>query len=199
MRKDRWRHLSFIRQQGAEAVSKAFGFSSSFTIYDEGDAEEAIRRCCNKMGYDQDKEFPKKNELKTVFSVCVNKNMSIDDAVKKMHSDYDDFTSEIKTVQKEYTDYKRRNNCLDYDDLLIYLKLALDNDEVREKISSRYRYIMVDEFQDTNGVQADIVASLQKGTAISWPSGTTPSPSTGSGARTTSTSSISPKDSPAAG
>ena len=142
--------------------SKAFGFSSSFTIYDEGDAEEAIRRCCNKMGYDQDKEFPKKNELKTVFSVCVNKNMSIDDAVKKMHSDYDDWTGEIRTVQKEYTDYKRRNNCLDYDDLLIYLKLALDNEEVREKISSRYRYIMVDEFQDTNGVQADIVRLLAK-------------------------------------
>ncbi len=142
--------------------SKAFGFSSAFTIYDEGDAEEAIRRCCNKMGYDQDKEFPKKNELKTVFSVCVNKNMSLDDAVKKMHSDYDDFTSEIGAVQKEYTDYKRKNNSFDYDDLLVYLKLALDNDEVRETISSRYRYVMVDEFQDTNGVQADIVRLLAK-------------------------------------
>ncbi len=40
--------------------SKNLGLSSSFTIYDEGDAEEAIRRCCNRMGYDQDKEFPKK-------------------------------------------------------------------------------------------------------------------------------------------
>ncbi len=142
--------------------SKTFGFSGAFTIYDEGDAEEAIRRCCNKMGYDQDKEFPKKNELKTVFSVCVNKNMSIDDAVQRIYSDYDDWTGEIKTVQKEYTDYKRRNNCLDYDDLLVYLKLALDNGEVRDKISSRYRYIMVDEFQDTNGVQADIVELLAR-------------------------------------
>ncbi len=78
--------------------SSAFGFTGGFTIYDEGDAEEAIRRCCNKMGYDQDKEFPRKNELKTVFSVCVNKNMTVDDAVLKMYSDYDDFTSEIKTV-----------------------------------------------------------------------------------------------------
>lgn len=142
--------------------SKPFGLSSSFTIYDEGDAEEAIRRCCNKMGYDQDKEFPKKNELKTVFSVCVNKNMSIDDAVEKIYSDYDDWTGEIKTLQKEYTDYKRRNNCLDYDDLLTYLKLALDNEEVRKKISSTYRYVMVDEFQDTNGVQGDIVELLAK-------------------------------------
>ncbi|OPY65872.1 MAG: ATP-dependent DNA helicase PcrA [Syntrophorhabdaceae bacterium PtaU1.Bin034] len=143
-------------------VSLSLGFSGSFTIYDEGDAEEAIRRCCNKMGYDQDKEFPKKNELKTVFSVCVNKGMSVDDAVQRMYSDYEDFTSEIKTVQKEYMDYKRRNNCLDYDDLLIYLKLALDNEELRDRISSRYRYIMVDEFQDTNGVQADIAQLLAR-------------------------------------
>lgn len=142
--------------------SRPFGLSSSFTIYDEGDAEEAIRRCCNKIGYDQDKEFPKKNELKSVFSVCVNKDMSVDDAVQKMYSDYDDWIGDIKVVQKEYTEYKRRNNCLDYDDLLIYLKLALDNPEVRQKISSRYRYIMVDEYQDTNRVQADIVELLSK-------------------------------------
>jgi DNA helicase-2/ATP-dependent DNA helicase PcrA len=140
--------------------SKPFGLSGSFTIYDEGDAEEAIRRCCNRIGYDQDKEFPKKNELKTVFSVCINKNMGIDDAILKMYSDYEDWTAEIKTVQKEYAEYKRKNNCLDYDDLLIYLKLALDNDDVRKSISSRYRYIMVDEFQDTNGLQADIVKCL---------------------------------------
>lgn len=145
--------------------SKPFGLTSSFTIYDEGDAEEAIRRCCNRIGYDQDKEFPKKNELKSVFSVCVNKNMGIDDAILKMYGDYEDWTAEIKTVQKEYADYKRKNNCLDYDDLLIYLKLALDNDDVRKSISSKYRYIMVDEFQDTNGLQADIVRllSMEKG------------------------------------
>ncbi len=142
--------------------SNAFGFSAGFTIYDEGDAEEAIRRCCNKMGYDQDKEFPKKNELKTVFSICVNKNMSVEDAIQKTYSDYEDWRGEIKTVQKEYADYKRKNNSLDYDDLLVYLKLALDNEEVRENISSRYRYVMVDEFQDTNGVQADIVELLTK-------------------------------------
>ncbi len=142
--------------------SSSLGFSGSFTIYDEGDSEEAIRRCCNKMGYDQDKEFPKKNELKTVFSAVANKGMTIDAAVQKMYGDYDEFTADIKTIQKEYRDYKRKNNCLDYDDLLIYLKLALDSDEVRDRISSRYRYIMVDEFQDTNGVQADIARLLAR-------------------------------------
>lgn len=140
--------------------SKTFGISSSFTIYDEGDAEEAIRRCCNKMGYDEDDEFPKKRELKNVFSLCLNKEMSVDAAIQKSYRDYEDRIDDIKTVRKEYAEYKLRNNCLDYDDLLTYLKLLLDNDDVREKLSARYRYIMVDEFQDTNGVQAEIVRLL---------------------------------------
>ena len=140
--------------------SRNLGLSAAFTIYDEGDAEEAIRRCCNKMGYDQDKEFPKKDELKNVFSLCVNKGMNVDDAVSKAYQDYEDWLGEIKTVQEEYRNYKLRNNSVDYDDLLVYLKIILENDEVRERLSSQYRYIMVDEFQDTNGVQADIVRLL---------------------------------------
>jgi DNA helicase-2/ATP-dependent DNA helicase PcrA len=142
--------------------SKNLGLSNSFTIYDEGDAEEAIRRCCNKMGYDQDKEFPKKNELKNVFSLCINKEMKVDDAVLKAYADYEDWLGEIKTVQQEYAQYKLRNNCVDYDDLLVYLRVVLGIDEIRERLSSRYKYIMVDEYQDTNGVQADIVRLLSK-------------------------------------
>ena len=141
---------------------RGLGISSSFTIYDEGDAEEAIRRCCNKMGFDGDKEFPKKNELKNVFSLCVNKGMEVDDAVGKSYRDYDDRVDEIRSVQKEYRDYKIRSNCVDYDDLLVYLKVVLEIDEVREKLSDQYRYLMVDEYQDTNGVQADIVRLLAK-------------------------------------
>ena len=137
--------------------SKDLGLSSSFTIYDEGDAEEAIRRCCNKMGYDQDNEFPKKNELKNVFSLCINKGLDVDTAVTKSYQDYEEKLSEIRIIQREYGEYKRRNNCVDYDDLLVYLKAALEIDHLRERLSSQYRYIMVDEFQDTNGVQSDIV------------------------------------------
>jgi DNA helicase II / ATP-dependent DNA helicase PcrA len=142
--------------------SRALGLSGSFTIYDEGDAEEAIRRCCNRMGYDQDKEFPKKSELKSLFSVCVNKELTVDDAVKNVYGGYDGWLSEIKDVQKEYGEYKRRSQCLDYDDLLVYLRAALADDDERKKICEPYEYIMVDEFQDTNGVQADIVSFLAK-------------------------------------
>ena len=88
--------------------------------------------------------------------------MTLDEALQT-RGDYDEWNEEIRSVQKEYGEYKRRNDSLDYDDLLIYLKAALDNEEVRERISSKYRYLMVDEFQDTNGLQADIVALLAKG------------------------------------
>ena len=151
---------SFASKVLRRYCSKSFGISSSFTIYDEGDAEEAIRRCCSKMGYDEDEEFPKKRELRNVFSLCLNKEMSVDDAVQKTYKDYEDRIDDIKTVRKEYVEYKLRNNCLDYDDLLTYLKLLLDDREIREKLSGRYRYIMVDEFQDTNTIQAEIVRLL---------------------------------------
>ncbi len=146
-----------LRQFGRDV-----GLSNAFTIYDEGDAEEAIRRCCNRMGYDQDKEFPKKNELKTVFSLCINKGLDVDDAVMKSYREHEDRLTEIRTVRNEYTRYKLANNCVDYDDLLVYLKAVLDVDRIRESLSSRYRYIMVDEFQDTNGIQAEIIRLLSR-------------------------------------
>ena len=88
--------------------------------------------------------------------------MNVDDAVSRSYGDYEDLLGEIKTVQHEYEQYKLRNNCVDYDDLLVYLRAVLGIDEARERLSARYRYIMVDEFQDTNGVQADIVRLLSK-------------------------------------
>ena len=86
----------------------------------------------------------------------------MDDAVLKKYEDYEGWLGEIKSVQKEYAQYKLRNNCVDYDDLLVYLRAVLGVDEIRERLSSKYRYIMVDEYQDTNGVQADIVRLLSK-------------------------------------
>ncbi|NIT58108.1 MAG: UvrD-helicase domain-containing protein, partial [Aliifodinibius sp.] len=59
-----------------------------------------------------------------------------------------------------YTLYKVERNYVDYDDLLIYLKILLDNAEIRDRLSRKYQYIMVDEYQDTNVIQGDIAFLL---------------------------------------
>jgi DNA helicase-2/ATP-dependent DNA helicase PcrA len=84
-----------------------------------------------------------------------------------MREEYAQFLEHIphvKRLSQLYTSYKRDNNLMDYDDLiLLFRRLLEENGQVREELSLQYRYVMVDEYQDTNAVQADIVKYLASG------------------------------------
>lgn len=137
--------------------AKTIGFSDSFSILDEADAEEAVQRCLFRVGGpERDKRFPKKSTLKGVISASINKAMPIEDILDKEYPHFLQYAPIIEKVRKEYAAYKISKNYLDYDDLLVYLKLLLERDEVRQKVSAKYRYIMVDEYQDTNKLQGAI-------------------------------------------
>ncbi len=141
--------------------SNYFGLPNSFTIYDESDAEEAIHRCATKLGfYAKEKRRPRKDMLRKILSMSLNKEMTIDDVLVKHYPGFEQYSGEIKDLRSEYTRYKIASQCLDYDDLLLYLKLLLENDQVCTQLSEQYRYIMVDEYQDTNTVQGDITYHL---------------------------------------
>ena len=141
--------------------AKVLGLSGLFSILDEGDAEEAIQRCGTKLGFfDKKKKFPKKNTLRTIISMSVNKGMPIEETIAREYPHFLEFIPQVENLRKEYAAYKIQKNYLDYDDLLVYLKLLLENKEVRGRLSRRYRYIMVDEYQDTNTLQGDITYLL---------------------------------------
>ena len=141
--------------------SKSIGFPGSFVVLDEGDAEEAVHRCASRMGlYDREKRFPKKDTLRAIISMSINKNCPIGEVIKK---DYPHFIGDIPEIEKlrsEYAEYKLDKNYLDYDDLLVFLRILLDNEEIRERLSRKYAYVMVDEYQDTNKLQGDIAQLL---------------------------------------
>jgi DNA helicase-2/ATP-dependent DNA helicase PcrA len=140
---------------------KTMGFPDSFTVLDEGDAEEAIHRCCTNLGlFDKEKRFPRKDTLRNIISVSVNKYISIGEVLKKEYPHFLEYASEIDALRKKYAEYKINSSYLDYDDLLIYLKLLLENEEIKDRLSRRYKFIMVDEYQDTNKLQGDITYLL---------------------------------------
>jgi DNA helicase-2/ATP-dependent DNA helicase PcrA len=140
---------------------KTMGFPDSFTVLDEGDAEEAIHRCCTDLGlFDKEKRFPRKDTLRNIISVSVNKYISIGEVLKKEYPHFLEYASEIDALRKKYAEYKINSSYLDYDDLLIYLKLLLENEEIKDRLSRRYKFIMVDEYQDTNKLQGDITYLL---------------------------------------
>jgi len=141
--------------------SDFFGLPNSFTIYDESDAEEAIHRCAVQLGfYAKEKRRPRKDTLRKILSMALNKEVSIDDLLVKYYPGFEQYAEEITELRAKYMEYKIGCQCLDYDDLLLYLKLVLENEQIRTLLSNRFRYLMVDEFQDTNAMQGDITSSL---------------------------------------
>lgn len=138
------------------------GYPSNFTILDQSDAEDLINLIRTNLGYDkQKKRFPKKQTLYDIISLSINKQCSIEEIVALQYPQFLDFIEDIKLIKNEYEKFKKKNALLDYDDLLVKLKELLEKDEeFRKYIHRNYRYIMVDEYQDTNKLQAEIIKLL---------------------------------------
>jgi DNA helicase-2/ATP-dependent DNA helicase PcrA len=142
--------------------AKLIGFSNNFSILDRKDAEDVVGLVRTNMGYHKSKErFPHKETISDVISKALNKDCPVEMVLKEGYPHFAENSKDIKKIQKEYSSYKKNRSIMDYDDLLVYLeKLLSSNDQIRSKLSNFYRYIMIDEFQDTNKLQARIAYSL---------------------------------------
>ncbi|MDD5108336.1 MAG: ATP-dependent helicase [Candidatus Omnitrophica bacterium] len=142
--------------------AKLLELSNNFTILDQADAEDAVNLVRTQLGFHKsEKRFPRKHAILEAISKSVNKSVDISDVLYDEYPQFMEFTEEIKKIRNEYTKYKRQKSLLDYDDLLVFLKNLLSNHEgARVSISSKYKYIMVDEYQDTNKLQAHIACLL---------------------------------------
>ncbi|MDL1956686.1 MAG: ATP-dependent helicase [Candidatus Desulfofervidus auxilii] len=141
----------------------ALGYKRPISFLDETDSEEIIYRLAIKLGYtEKKKRFPTKTTLKSVISASFNRGESIENVLLKDYPHFLHLAKNIEHLKEEYVKYKINHNLLDYDDLLIYLRLLLLKEPIRKRLSERFRYIMVDEFQDTNKIQAEIVYLLGK-------------------------------------
>ena len=141
--------------------SKILGLKNNFTIMDSADAEDVINHITGKLYPKKDKRFPKKHTILEIYSKSVNKEIPAKKVILDEFSHFEHCLEQIIEIQKAYVNYKRENSLMDYDDLLLYLKFLLeDHEDIRKKLSNQYKYIMVDEYQDTNTLQADIVKLL---------------------------------------
>ena len=142
--------------------SRMIGFEPSFSILDQGDAEDVVNLLRTRLKLDtREKRFPRKQTLFDVFSRAVNTSRPIQEILADEYPHYEDYLNEFLSLEAAYTGYKSKHNLMDYDDLLLYLrKLLQEHDGVRRKLTDRYKYVMVDEYQDTNRIQAEIVGLL---------------------------------------
>ncbi len=134
------------------------GYDPSFTILDQGDAEDVVNLLRTQMKLDmRERRFPRKQTLFDIFSRSVNTLTPIEGILKEDYPHFEQHLDAIRTLAAAYQHYKAKHNLMDYDDMLVQLRRLLEEQApVRDALGDRYRYIMVDEYQDTNRIQAEI-------------------------------------------
>lgn len=150
----------------ANIILRQFGrkieLSPNFTIMDRSDSEDVIQFLRTELGLNaKEKRFPRKQTAAEIYSMALNKQWTIPNLIERDYPHLSDSLEDILRLYERYVGYKRDRALLDYDDLLIKLReLLAEHEELRQRLSDTYRFIMVDEYQDTNQLQADIIRLL---------------------------------------
>ncbi len=138
------------------------GYPANFTIIDRSDAEGIINILKSSLGLSgAGKRFPFKRIIVNLISKSVNTSTNLDDLIHDEYSHLDEFIEDILRLRRHYQAFKLEHGLMDYDDLLVnWQRLLNDIPGVREEIAGRYDHVLVDEYQDTNSIQAGIVHCL---------------------------------------
>ncbi|MGV3664760.1 MAG: ATP-dependent helicase [Leptospira bouyouniensis] len=142
--------------------ANAIPINSNFTILDEEDTIGFVGMARDQVVTNATKvRFPKKETLAEIFSACFNLQVSLEKYLQKEYPMFLGITKEIQEIKTKFTDLKLKHNSLDFDDLLDFTrKLLMTDESIRDRMSSIYEYILVDEYQDTNRIQAHIACLL---------------------------------------
>ncbi|HUP66272.1 MAG TPA: ATP-dependent helicase [Thermoanaerobaculia bacterium] len=137
----------------------ALGYQRSFSILDEEDARGLMDGAIADAGIPtMERRFPRGDVLLDIHSHVLNTRGSLEVYVEENFPHFLMFLDEMRRVFRQYSGRKQRANVMDFDDLLVNWKRLLDeNQEVSEALKRRFRQILVDEYQDTNRIQAEIV------------------------------------------
>ncbi|MDZ4699815.1 MAG: ATP-dependent helicase [Rhodothermales bacterium] len=140
----------------------AIGFPNRFNILDASDDADVIDVLRTARGlHKASVRFPRKKTLQALFSTVTNREMGLDDVLASSYPQFLDHLEALYQLFEDYAAYKREHGLMNYDDLLYYAEALLAQDSgIRRSVSAGCRHILVDEYQDTNRLQATLVQHL---------------------------------------
>ena len=140
----------------------SIGFESNYSILDTEDANDFINVCIEEAAIDTTaKRFPKAEVIQNIISYANNTDLPIENVIVGKYPYFEMLTQQIKYVERIYVERKRERNVMDYDDLLLNLKrLLIEKPEIAALYADQFQHILVDEYQDTNRLQAEIIDML---------------------------------------
>ncbi|MEA2488903.1 MAG: ATP-dependent helicase UvrD/PcrA [Acidobacteriota bacterium] len=142
--------------------AEAIGYRSNFTILDAEDSKEMMESAVSSLGIKTlEKRFPKGDVLLDIYSFVLNTRTPLELHLEQNFPHFGLYRDEMIDVFRRYKERKREANAMDFDDLLVFWKILLDDHpEISEALKRRFRFIMVDEYQDTNKLQADVIDGM---------------------------------------
>lgn len=138
------------------------GYRRNFTILDAADALEYVSASVQDIHFTGDKKtFPKSKTVYSIISYAKNAQKGIPEVVSKAWRQYEPFIPHLVRIFERYEARKQQAQVMDYDDLLVlWLELLQKHPDVLNRLATQFQYILVDEFQDTNRIQANIMYAL---------------------------------------
>src|SRR5713101_1372653 len=138
------------------------GLAPAFTIHDREDAADLMNLVRHELGFSKtDKRFPAKTTCLSIYSRCVNAALPIEDVLRDAFPWCAGWEVELKALFATYVEAKQRQSVLDYDDLLLYWAQMVSDPGLAADIGGRFDQVFVDEYQDTNRLQASILRALK--------------------------------------
>jgi DNA helicase-2/ATP-dependent DNA helicase PcrA len=137
-------------------------YGKDFTILDREDAKDLLKTCLAEAGIDiKATRFPKPDVLSNIFSLAINTRKSITQVLGEHYDYFSMLAPQIEPLAQRYLERKRTTNVVDFDDLLVlWLRLLQEDEAVREQYQRKFQFLLVDEYQDTNKLQAAIIDLL---------------------------------------
>jgi len=140
------------------ANAHVFGLEKEFTMLDQEDVAELVKRAMEPLK--GEKNWPRAATVGKMISYATNTRLPIAEVIQRRYPDYIELAEEIEQVRDALVGMKIDRGLIDYDDVLTYLAMLLEHDEIGRKIREQYDHVMVDEYQDTNELQLQIVHGL---------------------------------------
>ena len=140
------------------------GLDDSFTIHDRGDSEDLMGLVRHEIGLSStEKRFPLKGTCLSIYSRVVNGRAPLDEVLRSTFPWCGEWEAQLKTLFGAYVDAKQEQNVLDYDDLLLFWAEMAADPVLGPEIGARFDHVLVDEYQDTNRLQAAILTGIKPG------------------------------------
>lgn len=138
------------------------GLDENFTIHDRGDAEDLMGLVRHELGLSSTvNRFPRKGTCLSIYSRCVNTRAPLAAVLKDSFPWCAEWEAELKKLFGAYVEAKQQQNVLDYDDLLLYWAEMVAEPALAAHVGARFDHVLVDEYQDTNLLQAEILRAMK--------------------------------------